>query len=137
MTEEAHFKIELQDRIQYLKKQIYNTEFNTEKIIKIQAFYKGVRCRRFYQMFQKHMEGKNKKNTIILIRKYIIRQEKAYFLRILYMRYENSIGFKVLESNNPERQVENKQKLFEVYSLNQLKSFAVKMSRRVLYFINY
>ena len=124
LTDEAQFKSELQAKIQLLKSQRNQTLFDKEKIIKIQSFYKGSKCRRFYDLLVKAGIS-HKRNLVFLSMKYIIREKQAYFLRISYGKKENAIVFHVVMNG---ASTETNQKLYEVYTLNQLRFFANSIS---------
>lgn len=129
MTEDAKFKIELQEKLEFLKNQKIQMDFDNAKIVKIQSYLRGINARRDY-LIKKEYYSK-KKNVVNLTKKYLIREDELYFLQINYLKFENSILFKVRAFKNYVISSENKQKLFEVFSLNELRYFSDTISRRV------
>jgi len=129
LTEEAQFKSELQAKIDLLKTQRNQTLFDQEKIIKIQSFYRGSQSRRFYDLLIKTGIS-HQKNLIFLTMKYIIHEKESFFLRISYNKKENSIVFLVIMDGTS---AETKQKLYEVYSLNELRFFSNSIPKKVFF----
>lgn len=129
MTEDAKFKIELQEKLEFLKNQKIQMDFDSAKIIRIQSYIRGINARRDY-IIKKEYYSK-KKNAVNLTKKYLIREDELYFLHINYLKFENSILFKARSFKNYVISSENKQKLFEVFSLNELRYFSDIISHRV------
>lgn len=129
LTEDAKFKLELLEKIENLKKISKNSNLDKEKVIKIQSLIRGIIARRDLE-FKKNLANKTR-NTINLTKKYLIRDEDLYFLLVDYLKKENSLVFRAVPFKHFEQIVENKQKLFELFSINEMRHFAETIILRV------
>ena len=91
---------------------------------------KAAFCKRLYEI--KKLQFKLKKNAVLLTRKYILKEKERYLLRISYTKHENSISFRIMDLKNIEKPADAKQKLYENFSLNELKHFANSIYARVI-----
>lgn len=129
LTEDAKFKLELLEKMENLKKISKNSNLDKVKVIKIQALIRGIIARRNL-VFKMNLANKTR-NTINLTKKYLIRDEDLYFLLVDYLKKENSLLFKAVSFKHYEQIVENKQKLFELFSINEMRHFAETIFLRV------
>ena len=134
LTEEAQFKSELEDKLQILKTLETKTNFDQQKIIKIQTIIKGIKARRLYEL--RKSNAKLKKNAIILHRKFLNKEKgeiDRYLLVISYIKHENLLISRVIDIKNHEaKTLEIKKKLYEFFNINELRNFADIMATRVL-----